>query len=224
MAQGSQNDGNVPDEVIIGLLAAVEHGADSVKHTAGYNEGQKLPAGIVDEHGQNENGQPAHGHVDGHGQGGMGFGRNAFEKHTADHHDPFHSQDKPAGPVVDQGQTDGGIGAGNGQQNGDVVQLAEHVFPGRVIGHDVIETAAAKHDNHADQINADAGGLQPAALQIGVDSQKRHGKQQQKHHDAVADGIADFFTKAQLFGVFHGGGGFHERVSFHRMSRLLKKE
>ena len=159
------------------------------------DEDEEQRLGALQQRWKEEDGAPAHHHIDHHRKDGIAALGDGLEQYARKHHRPFDDEDDDAARPLDEAQADRGVAAGDRKQDGDVIELAEHIFLRRAIAHAVIDRGCQEHKKHAHQVDGSACGADHAALDIAVYREQGKDDEGDHGHHAVRDGVADFLPE-----------------------------
>ena len=156
MGEGTKQDKNVPDGVIVW---AVVVGKEVGSRCIGQPLSQKQPQSHWCQQSYHrfcyENYAPPHNEIDSQRESRPATHRKDFIEGTAYHHHPLKSKHNPTQPPPYYTNEDGRIGTGYHYVDADMVALAQsplQAFP----MHPVIDGAAKEHEEHSEQETDDA--------------------------------------------------------------------
>src|SRR5512139_179461 len=123
VGQGGEDGGGVEELVVaedvgprVGPAGGVEDRAEGVEGAADQQENQGGYAGVVEQFGQDEDGDPTQRHVDGGAQPARGVRPQQFQGHAGDRAAPDDGEHDAAGGGGHGEQSERGVGAGDEQE------------------------------------------------------------------------------------------------------------
>ena len=152
---------------------------------------------MADEEREEEDDRPPHDQVDRKADGRDRTPRERLVEDAEKHHRPLHDGNHDALPAPDDREGDGGVAAGNGHVDEDVVEDVEHLLVARLRIHRMVERRGEKHQEDRDDEHRDRNGRQHGLGIVCIDPHggKRQGCERRTGHHAVRKGVGDLLAQ-----------------------------
>ena len=151
MGDGTEEDEEVPDGVVVGAVVVGEEiGACCVGDAFGEEEPEGGRGQGTEYRPGNEDDAPPHDEVDGEREPWVAAQGDYLVDGSGDDGQPLQGKDGPAEPAAYDSHEDGGVGAGYHDVDADVVALAQDTLQPAAV-HPMVGCAAEEHEEHSDE-------------------------------------------------------------------------
>ena len=188
MSDGTEQDEDVPDGVVVGpFVVGKEVGACGVGDAFGNNKPERQGRQELYHRFGDKDDAPSHNEIDGEREPGpTAKGYNLIHGSGNDKQ-PLQGEDRPAEPAAHYADEDWRIGTGYHDVDADVVALAQRPLQASFV-HPMIGRAAEEHEEHAEEEADDAEQHLPA--RVGCQPNEPDGAQREDRSAKVRPGVA----------------------------------
>src|SRR5690606_16757180 len=168
VADAAAQHKQVPDAVGKGhAFEQVEDHAQGIDDAASGNQGHTPLFDFLHQFSRSENDHPAHQQVNGDRQDAVAGAKDQLEANPGEGQPPDDGKQGPAHRAAHVDQQERGVGTGNQQVDGTVVDNFEHPFQSRVL-EAVIKRGGQIQKRQGHAINGEAGNFPGVGIQSGI--------------------------------------------------------